>query len=133
MAPISNCGLLQGRSILLVESQALVALDMADLLQERGARQVQIAAHSADAIALFNANQPDLVILAMPGHGQDSLDFARSLLVRDVPFIFFCTDAEILASYSEFASIPVLLKPVSMAALDAVLRALFLCNRAAHQ
>lgn len=123
---------LDGRSVLLIEPQALVALDMSDLLQERGAQPVHVAARLADAVTLCDAAQPDLVLVSVPGDCEASLDFIRSLLVRAVPFIILATDTADVQRYKEFADAPLLAKPVSEAALDEALRCLFRSTSAPH-
>ncbi|HEX7075173.1 MAG TPA: hypothetical protein VF226_14125, partial [Hyphomicrobiaceae bacterium] len=54
---------LEGRSVLVVEDQLIIALDLEMLLKERGAVAVQLSGSVNDALKSIEAGRPDIAIL----------------------------------------------------------------------
>jgi len=76
--------------ILIVEDESIVALDLSMRLQKEGYEVVGIASNSDDALALFNEQKPDLVLMDINIKGnKDGIETAKELKkVQDVPLIF---------------------------------------------
>lgn len=112
---------LRGRSILVVEDEALVALMIEDLIGEAGGAVVGPAQTVAEAIALAGSSTVlDAALLDVNVSGVPVHPVAAVLAARGVPFAF-ATGYGDGAVGSEFATRPVLSKPFTE---DALLRIL---------
>lgn len=79
-----------GRCVLIVDDEALIALNLADSLRELGFT-VLGPAHSVEAaIALIRSGAPDVAVLDINLAGQSSAPVARALRALGVPFVY-CT------------------------------------------
>lgn len=80
---------MKGR-ILIVEDEALVALDLRQTLEEFGLEVVGMAASAEEALALVEATQPDLALMDINIHGTfDGIQTARILHdAFQVPAVF---------------------------------------------
>ena len=83
--PVSN-GI---EHIFIVEDEVLVAMDMADMLEDFGFQIVGPAAHQEDAIAIARKELIDAAFLDVNlGQKKTSEPVAEILRERDIPFIF---------------------------------------------
>ncbi len=85
---------MQGRTILVAEDNALIALDLADALEDQGALVIGPATRVKDGLDLLNENAVDAALLDV-----DLLDglvtpIAEALLAENIPVIF-CTGTQI--------------------------------------
>lgn len=103
---------LEGRSILILEDEYLVALDVEQTCLEWGARQVTIA-RSLESLGERPLEQADFdaAILDLRLGGQSTTPFARELEKKGIPFVFATglTDAGEIAD--GFPDVPVVGKP----------------------
>lgn len=76
-----------GRSVLVVEDEALVALDLEETLKMAGVHVMGPAASVAEAMALLEAGTPDAAILDLNLRGELVTPVARKLRERGVPFM----------------------------------------------
>ena len=76
-----------GRSVLVVEYEALVALDMEETLKAAGLHVMGPAASVAEAMALLEAGTPDAAILDLNLRGELVTPVARKLREIGVPFV----------------------------------------------
>jgi CheY-like chemotaxis protein len=102
---------LSGRRVLLVEDEAIIALDLATLLTDLGAVVVGPAHSVANALELHNEGKIDCAVLDVNLDGEPVYPVARALETRHIPFVF------VTAYYgekvdSQFQDCPVLQKPV---------------------
>lgn len=110
------------RRILVVEDEPLVAFDNEHLLEDAGYEVVSTVDNLADAIAVLEAEQLDLILsdVALRGQG-DGIDLARAAAERDVPLLFVTGNCPVEA---RSLSVGCLAKPYSdkmlKAALDAI-------------
>lgn len=76
--------------IMIVEDESILALDLSMRLQKEGYEVVGIAGSSADAIALFTEQKPDLVLMDINIKGDtDGIETAAALKkLQDIPLIF---------------------------------------------
>lgn len=85
-----------GRTLLLVEDEALIALGEADLLRRNGFT-VETALNGEEAIArVHELPQIDLVLMDIDlGYGPDGTEAARRILkIREIPIVFLTGHAE---------------------------------------
>ena len=80
--------LLSGRSILVVEDEMLVLLNVEDMLADLGCTSVSAAANADQALALIDAQAFDAAMVDVNLDGRKSYRVADALAVRGVPFVF---------------------------------------------
>jgi DNA-binding response OmpR family regulator len=110
---ISVTKLLEGRRILVLEDEFLIAMDVEQICRDHGASQVLIArtleeAEAAAANSVFDAAIIDIML------GNDStLEFAASLRERRIPFAFASGYSDLDEIASAFPEIRIIGKPYS--------------------
>lgn len=103
---------LQAARILLVEDEFLIAMDVEQLCRDHGAQDVRIVANPAElGPALLTELAPDAAILDVKVQGQWTVDFARLLAERNIPFIFATGYSDMDAIFKDFPGVPVIGKP----------------------
>lgn len=103
-----------GQTILVVEDEALIRLDISDTLRDRGYRVIE-AANADDALRMLAEDMHiDLVFtdVRMPGKF-DGFDIARSAATHDVPVIL--TSGHVYADEIPQDMRPLIAKPYSRA------------------
>lgn len=105
---------LKGLRALVLEDEAVVALDLEEALLDLGIEEVVVAYSLADvdAGAAF-----DLVILDIALAGRSTLGFAASLSARGVPFVFATGRHDVARMLAGLAAAPTVGMPFSSAAL----------------
>jgi DNA-binding response OmpR family regulator len=85
---------LENVSILVVEDEPIIALDLQSLLEASGAAPVALE-HALEGARQHLAGPalPDVVILDLVLAGRSSLPFAEELRQKNVPFLFVTGDA----------------------------------------
>ena len=91
--------LLEGKRVMLVEDNLIIALDAEDILRRLGASDIIADGTVSGAIAAIDANAPDIAILDINLGDHDSFAIANHLADRGVPFMF-------ATGYGEQAEIP---------------------------
>ncbi len=71
-----------GRTVVIAEDEAIVRLDLREILQEQGFDVVGETGRGDEAVALAKEHQPDLVILDIKMPGLDGLSAARDINVE---------------------------------------------------
>ena len=107
--------------VLIVEDEALVAMLLADYLEELGHEVTATAASVADALVAIADAPPDLAIVDCAlSEGEASWPVADQLAEQSVPFLFSSgsSRAELPAAH---ADAPMLLKPYTLNALQVAL------------
>lgn len=108
--------------VLLVEDNAVIAMNTEALLLDLGVAQVRTAATVADALALVEDMRFDLAILDFQlGEAEDSLPVAERLAASGVRFIFATGLGEEIRLPAGFAETPVLRKPYGFDDLERIL------------
>lgn len=105
-------------SILVVEDQIVVALELQDALEAAGYTVIGPAGHLDEALRLTDSRQIDAAVLDYDLHGQKVLPVARALKLRGVPFILVTGNS---ADSVEDLGAPHMQKPVRG---EAVVRAI---------
>lgn len=104
--------LLNSARILLVEDEFLIAMDVEQLCRESGAADVRVVANRDElGAALLDDFDADAAILDVKISGAWTVDFARLLRDRDIPFIFATGYSDLEALFDDFSGVPVIGKP----------------------
>lgn len=124
----SNASNLDSAKILLIEDEAIVAMDMTQLITDLGHEVTGVAMTSAQAVAIAQAAPPDLVIadieLADGSSGVEAVKEIASLL-HDVPAIYTTGYSDKLLTGRDDEPIFLLLKPIRDSQIEsAILQAL---------
>lgn len=110
--PLANC------SVLVLEDDFYLATDMAEVLEEAGARVMGPFANVGTALAALDEGDPDMAILDVNLGAQTSFEIGRSLRTRGVPLLFVTGyDRSIIPA--DLAETEYLIKPVDMGKLIA--------------
>jgi light-regulated signal transduction histidine kinase (bacteriophytochrome) len=118
--------------VLLVEDQALIAMDTEEALVRLGARRVRTLPNVADAQAAIADMVPDCAVLDFNLGDDTATDIADTLARHGVPFVFATGYGDSVMIPDRFRDVPVVRKPVSRAVLAAGLD-LALAQRAADE
>ena len=82
-------------TILIVEDEALIALDLEQQLDALGYEVVGVVDNGVDARERFDSLRPDLVLMDIHLRGSDGVEAARGLLeIADAPIIFITAYAD---------------------------------------
>ena len=105
---------LDGRSILILEDEFLIAMDVEQTCLEWGAGRVTIL-RSLEDVAAHSLDQPgfDAAILDLRLGGQTTTQFARELAERRIPFVFATGLTDFGELAEGFPDVPVIAKPYS--------------------
>jgi DNA-binding response OmpR family regulator len=114
---------LDGLSVLLVEDQSLIALDMEATLLDLGAQSVQTYTGRDAALAWLATSTPDVGVLDVNLGSSDAFPIAFELHQRRIPFVFTTGYDDNMRMPVELADAPVLRKPYSLDDLRLKLRA----------
>ncbi|MBN8819741.1 MAG: response regulator [Sphingomonas sp.] len=109
--------------VLLVEDNAIIAMNTEALLLDLGIADVRIAATVAEALALIDTMQFDLGILDLKlGDGEDSLPVAERLVADGVAIVFASGFGEEAGLTASFGTVPMLKKPYGFDDLERIIR-----------
>ena len=110
---------LRGRSILVVEDESLIALLVADALEEAGASVVGPCYTLEECLRAAREEQIDAAVLDVDLAGKDVFPAAEELRRRGIPFLFHTAHAYRDELQARFGEIPVCRKPIPMDELTA--------------
>ena len=113
---------LRGHRILLVEDEAIIALDVKAMIRKANGEVIAYAANLAKALELVNTPGLSLAILDFRLGSKNSLPVARKLHAVGVPFVFYTGNAPSIPEI--FPGVPILPKPVDPARLISTLASL---------
>lgn len=116
-------GSLAARAVLVLEDEALVALDLRFMLEDRGA-VVHYAATCDEAVALVERVRLDGAILDVNLGSETCERAAHRLAGEGVPFLLYTGDPRRTGELVEDLGAPIVTKPADEAALAATLAAL---------
>lgn len=103
---------LEGLRVLIVEDEYLIAMDLDELCRENGARDVRVVGNLDELGARAAESMDfDVALLDVMVGGAPTLEFARSLLLAGIPFVFTTAYSERDEIFREFPSVAVLAKP----------------------
>lgn len=108
------------RRIMILEDDALIAIDIAAMVEELGHKSVGPFRSAQDARKALCASGVDFALLDFELSGENSAELAELLNGRDVPFAFVTGHARDHLP-ERFADTPILVKPVSEIDLERLL------------
>jgi light-regulated signal transduction histidine kinase (bacteriophytochrome) len=106
-------GSLAGLSVLVVEDQALIAMDTEETLRNLGAGEVRLAPSVQDAMRLLDIALPDVAILDFNLGGETSAEIADRLTAQGVPFLFATGYGDGVVMPERFRHLKLLRKPLN--------------------
>lgn len=104
-------------TVLLVEDNMIIALDLEGVLMKLGARKVLTASTVAAALETLGAERPDFAILDLNLGEETSLPVAETLRAHDIPFVFGTGFGDQADLPVELSRTPIISKPYSEKAL----------------
>lgn len=117
-------GALRGQTILLVEDEALIAMEIEMVLDSLGAHIVGPVPDLPEALAAAETGRFDAAVLDVDLGGEDVFPVAERLLRRRVPFLFHTGHGLRLEIARDFPDAPVCKKPIAAERLARHLAAL---------
>ena len=120
MEPIPSDGLPD--DVLVVEDDAIIAIDFEDTLLSFGVKTVRTAGNVARALDLIADRAPDFALLDVGLAHEKSFAVAERLDALNIPFVFITGYGIDVRLPAAFANKPRLPKPCSTEALEAALR-----------
>ena len=112
---------LDGLDVLLVEDQALIAMDTEDSLRRLGARSVRLCPDIAQAEKEVAAARPDCAVLDFNLGDQNAIGIAEMLMDLGVPFIFATGYGDTSMIPQDLSGVPIVAKPIGSTALSEAL------------
>lgn len=110
------------QTVLLVEDNAMIAMNTEALLQDLGVQTVHIASTIAQAFALIDAEHFDFALLDLQlGDGENSIPIATRLIEQGTRIVFATGYGEASIISDNFDSMQVLKKPYSFEDLGRML------------
>jgi len=116
--------ILAGKSILIVEDEPLVALDLHTTLSTVEASLIS-AASAGEAITLIGYAEVSAAIVDVQLGSEDAAQVCDLLASRQIPFLFYTGRADTTILRAAWPDVPVLKKPATSAAIVAALEAVF--------
>lgn len=108
--------------VLIVEDDALIAMDLETLSTELGVSRVRIAARAADALAMIAEHAPEFALLDIGLDAGTSFEVADRLDTLRIPYAFVTGYPADIALANRFRDKPIVSKPFLREQLEAVLR-----------
>lgn len=117
---------------MIVEDQALIGMSLEASLEEAGFRVEGPFMSNAQALSWLESDMPDIALLDVMIKDGTSLEIARALKMRGIPFVVYSGLPPKKDGPPELQDVPWLEKPVSRETLTAILsEVLDGCQRAA--
>lgn len=107
----TDMSLFKGKSVLIVEDQMLIALDLENILGDHGMIVTATATSLREALVYLGKERPDCAVLDVNLGEESSAPIARHLIEIGVPFIFATGYGETGSIPTDFAGVPVVRKP----------------------
>jgi len=108
--------------VLIVEDDAIIALDFEDTILNFGVKQVRTAGSVARALALIADRAPDFAVLDVALAAGNSFAVAEKLQAMQIPFVFITGYGRDMQLPPQLAGTPMLPKPCTSEALEMALR-----------
>jgi CheY-like chemotaxis protein len=112
------------KRILIIEDELLVAMELQSILQEAGAREVEIALTEVEALTLLDQGVWHAVVADANLHGRSNRTVAKVMRQRQIPFVTV-TGYGRESLPPELADVPFLSKPVIPSRLVQTITGLF--------
>jgi len=103
--------MLGGARILVVENEPVIAMEMAQTIEEAGGIVAASVRSRHEALTLAGHSDIDAALLDVRLDDGTAFDIASRLAARGIPFLFCTADSEDLAHFSDWPEVPVIIKP----------------------
>ena len=113
---------LDGKRVLLVEDEAIIAMTAEDMLEELGCETAAVASSLAEAMEAVGSVSFDVALLDINLNGAESLPVAARLREMGLPFVF-TTGYGAAGSGPEYRDVPLVTKPYQIADLERAIEA----------
>jgi DNA-binding NtrC family response regulator len=107
-----------GKTVLVVEDEAMIAIELEAHLRELG-HEVVLASSIDSSLQAIGAGSVDFCLLDYDLRGTPSITVAEALHAHGIPFVI-CSGASATQLTQTFADVPVMTKPFSDDYLDAI-------------
>ena len=115
--------MLGGRTVLVVETEFIIALGVQSVLEALGADGVVVAGSAADAHASAAAwSGAALAIVELEANRPDLIELARQIAQSGIPVLGITADVALSSGLPELPGTPVVVKPVPDEALTEAIR-----------
>ena len=105
--------MLGGRTVLVVETEYIIALGVQSVLEALGASSVVVANSAADANAFATAwSGAALAIVELEANRPDLVELARQIAQSGIPVLGITADVGLAYGVPELPGTPVVVKPV---------------------
>lgn len=111
----------QGKQILVLEDDALLAMDMEDFLSDLGVTVVGPVSHVAAALEQINKMDLDGAVIDLNLRGEMSFPVIDELKAANIPFVVCSGYAEIPGVRSQLGGLTIVSKPCDFTNLSGVL------------
>jgi len=121
-SPSSGSKVCEERKVLIVEDQTLVGMGLQAHLEEIGCVVIGQAANAAEALELFRAHQPEIVLMDIKLDGADGIELAKQLLAERrcaIVMVSAYSDGELITRAGAAGVFGYLIKPVTRDGLAA--------------
>jgi DNA-binding response OmpR family regulator len=105
--------LLAGMRILILEDEVLIAMDVEQLCRDNGAADVVVARSLAEVDPDQAALEFHAAIVDVMLDGTSTLDFARHIRERNLPFVFASGYTDLDEIFASFPGVAIVGKPYS--------------------
>jgi hypothetical protein len=102
-----------GKDVVILEDQALIAMDVEETLRKLGATEIHCYANIRDAKHGLEVLTPDCAILDFNLGDHTSADVADDLTARGIPFVFATGYGDGVTIPERFSGVPILRKPLT--------------------
>ena len=103
---------LEGARLLIVEDEPLIAIELQDLLEQRGAAVLGPTPSVQTALAAIESDRPDAALLDVNLRGVRSTPVASVLLAASIPFLLVTGYSRSQLPDPELRKAPIVPKPV---------------------
>lgn len=120
-------------SVLIVEDQLLIAMDIEHALIEHGVKNVRTVSSVYEGQQALQKDMPDIALLDLNLGDETSVKIANALRDRHVPFLFATGYADGSMIPAEFNNVPVIRKPYAVHTVIREMTKLLVSSAAHHQ
>ena len=103
--------------VLVLEDNAIILLDLEDMLKSMGVELVIAASDASDALTALQSQEPDIALLDVDLGCENCIAVADHLADKGIPFVFVTGFGDGLPLPERHAHVPKLFKPHSQEAL----------------
>lgn len=105
--------MLTSRTVLVVETEFIIALGIQGVLESMGASQVIVTTSAAEALALSPSwKSSALAIVELESTKPDMIELARRISQSGIPVLGLSADMRLAFGVPELPGTPVILKPI---------------------